>query len=79
MTPYRKGYNAMDYYNSCELLRTVLDQVATGFFNIHEPHFFQDFVQNLIRHDRFKLCADFEAYVECQDRVSQVYKVGQYK
>jgi len=68
------GYNAADYVNSCELLRTVLDQVATGFFNPHERYLFAEFVQNLIKHDRFKLCADFKAYVECQDRVSQVYK-----
>ncbi|XP_076803647.1 glycogen phosphorylase, muscle form-like isoform X2 [Clavelina lepadiformis] len=68
------GYNAREYYERTPELRTALDQIASGFFSPDEPDRFAHFVDNLLNYDRFKLCADFEAYVECQDKVSEAFK-----
>lgn len=29
----------------------------------------------LMHHDRFKVFADYEEYIKCQDKVSELYKV----
>ena len=57
-------------------LRTALDQIASGYFCPNDPHQFAGFVDNLLNHDRFKVCADFEAYLQCQDLVSEAFKVS---
>jgi len=57
-------------------LKTALDQVASGYFNPHEPGQFADFVETLINHDRFKLLADFQSYIDCQARVSETFRVS---
>ena len=57
-------------------LRTALDQIASGYFCPNDPHQFAGFVDNLLNHDRFKVCADFEAYLQCQERVSEAFKVS---
>uniref|UniRef100_A0A8C1A3C1 Alpha-1,4 glucan phosphorylase n=1 Tax=Cyprinus carpio carpio TaxID=630221 RepID=A0A8C1A3C1_CYPCA len=35
---------------------------------------FNDIINMLFHHDRFKVFADYESYVECQERVSALYK-----
>uniref|UniRef100_H2Y4R2 Alpha-1,4 glucan phosphorylase n=1 Tax=Ciona savignyi TaxID=51511 RepID=H2Y4R2_CIOSA len=70
----RSGYNARSFYESVPELKTALDQISSGYFSPLEPDQFQHFVDNLINHDRFKLLADFQSYVECQDRVSEAFK-----
>nr|XP_009861238.1 glycogen phosphorylase, brain form isoform X2 [Ciona intestinalis] len=70
----KAGYNARQFYESVPELKTALDQISSGYFNPMEADQFTHFVENLINHDRFKLLADFKAYVECQDRVSEAFK-----
>lgn len=52
-----------------------MDQISSGYFSPDNPHMFGELVDHLLNHDRFKLLADFEAYVKCQDHVSEVFKV----
>ena len=56
-------------------MKTVIDQIAGGFFNPHDPGLFCKFMENLINFDRFKVLADFQSYMECQDKVAETYKV----
>ncbi|CAG05099.1 unnamed protein product [Tetraodon nigroviridis] len=70
----RKGYNAREYYERLPELKLALDQIQNGLFSPSEPHLFQDLVHMLLNHDRFKVFADFEDYVRCQERVSELYK-----
>nr|BAD98150.1 glycogen phosphorylase [Ascidia sydneiensis samea] len=70
----KDGYNARSFYENVPELRTALDQISSGYFNPNEPDQFAHFVENLIKFDRFKLLADFQSYVECQDKVSAAYK-----
>ncbi|CAH1791854.1 unnamed protein product [Owenia fusiformis] len=71
---WRKGYNPSDYYNSIPELKTCLDQIRGGFFSPNEPNLFADLVNKLLHDDRFALLADYKSYIECQDRVNEVYK-----
>ncbi|XP_053221480.1 glycogen phosphorylase, liver form [Podarcis raffonei] len=69
----RRGYKAQEYYERLPELRQAMDQIKSGFFSPKEPDLFKDLVNMLFHHDRFKVFADYEAYVRCQDNVSQLY------
>uniref|UniRef100_A0A8C2RBW1 Alpha-1,4 glucan phosphorylase n=2 Tax=Artiodactyla TaxID=91561 RepID=A0A8C2RBW1_CAPHI len=70
----RKGYNAHEYYNRLPELQQAVDQINSGFFSPREPDCFKDVVNMLLNHDRFKVFADYEAYVACQAQVDQLYR-----
>uniref|UniRef100_UPI00398E725D glycogen phosphorylase, brain form-like n=1 Tax=Pristiophorus japonicus TaxID=55135 RepID=UPI00398E725D len=70
----KKGYNARDYYDKLPELKQAMDQISSGYFSPKEPELFKDIVDMLMYHDRFKVFADFEAYVKCQEKVSELYK-----
>ncbi|XP_039995137.1 glycogen phosphorylase, brain form isoform X2 [Xiphias gladius] len=70
----RKGYNARQYYERLPELKQAVDQVQSGFFSPEQPELFRDLIAMLMNHDRFKVFADFEAYVRCQERVSELYQ-----
>jgi len=69
----KKGYNAHDYYDKNPELKQCLDQIAGGFFSPEDPSLFKDIANTLLHSDRYMLCADYEAYIKCQERVSQMY------
>ena len=57
------------------MLKRVIDQIRDGFFNPYAPELFHNITDNLLVHgDRFCLLADYEAYIEAQDRVSQQFR-----
>ncbi|XP_022604329.1 glycogen phosphorylase, brain form [Seriola dumerili] len=70
----RKGYNAREFYERLPELKLAIDQVQSGFFSPTEPELFRDLIHMLLNHDRFKVFADYEAYVRCQQRVSDLYQ-----
>lgn len=72
----KKGYNAWDFYNSNAALREVLDQVRDGHFASNgDKDMFRPIWDSLMVHgDKYMLCADFQAYIDCQKRVSETYK-----
>ncbi|CAN8177831.1 unnamed protein product [Coccothraustes coccothraustes] len=70
----RKGYRAQEYYDRLPELRQAVDQLSSGFFSPRQPDLFRDIVNMLMNHDRFKVFADYEAYVKCQEKVSALYK-----
>uniref|UniRef100_A0AAX7UR53 Alpha-1,4 glucan phosphorylase n=1 Tax=Astatotilapia calliptera TaxID=8154 RepID=A0AAX7UR53_ASTCA len=71
----KKGYDAMAYYKKIPELKQVMDQITSGFFSPKNPELFKDLTEMLFKYDRFKVFADFEAYVKCQEKVSKLYKV----
>ncbi|XP_059574407.1 glycogen phosphorylase, muscle form isoform X2 [Alligator mississippiensis] len=70
----RQGYCAKDYYDRLPELKQAMDQLSTGFFSPRQPDLFKDVVNMLMNHDRFKVFADYEAYIKCQEQVSALYK-----
>ncbi|KAG9475372.1 glycogen phosphorylase, muscle form [Eleutherodactylus coqui] len=70
----REGYNARSYYERLPELRQVIDQLNSGYFSPKQPDLFKDIVNMLMNHDRFKVFADYEDYIRCQESVSALYK-----
>ena len=69
-----KGYNPWDYYNSNGELKAVIDLISSGFFSHGDPNLFKPLVDNLLYDDPYLLLADYQSYIECQEKVSQAYK-----
>ncbi|CAG5929606.1 unnamed protein product [Menidia menidia] len=70
----KKGYDAVSYYNRIPELKLAMDQISGGFFSPSQPGLFKDLVNMLMHHDRFKVFADYEDYIKCQEKVSALYK-----
>ncbi|XP_011367273.1 glycogen phosphorylase, muscle form [Pteropus vampyrus] len=70
----QKGYNAQEYYDRVPELRQIIEQLNSGFFSPKQPDLFKDIVNMLMHHDRFKVFADYEDYIKCQERVNALYK-----
>jgi starch phosphorylase len=69
-----RGYNPRGYYESNPNLREAIDQIASGCFSWGDRELFRPLVENLMNHDPFLLLADYQSYVDCQDRVSAAYR-----
>jgi starch phosphorylase len=69
-----KGYRPMDYYDSNPQLREVIDLIRSGFFSRGDTELFKPLIEGLLNDDPYMLLADFQAYVECQQRVAAAYR-----
>jgi glycogen phosphorylase len=69
-----RGYNPWDYYNSNPDLKLVLDRISSGIFSHGDGSLFQPIVDNLLHHDPYLLLADYQSYIDCQDRVAEAYR-----
>jgi glycogen phosphorylase len=70
----KQGYNPREYYENNAELKRVIDRIASGFFSHGDPHLFAPLVDHLLHHDTYMLLADYQSYIECQDRVSKAYQ-----
>ena len=68
-----RGYNPRDFYNKSSELKGVIDLIDSGFFSPENPGLFRSIVDSLMSHDEYLLLADFDAYLECQEKVSKLY------
>src|SRR5208283_3830418 len=68
-----RGYQARDIYETNDQLKAVIDLIASGHFSSGDPELFRPLVDSLLYHDEYLLFADYQSYVDCQDRVSQTY------
>jgi starch phosphorylase len=71
---HKKGYDARKIYNNIPELKQCIDQIDNGFFSPGAPDSFKDLVNVLMNHDRFLTFADYESYIQCQDKVSRLYQ-----
>ncbi len=69
----RRGYRPAAYVERSAELKEVVERIGSGFFSPERPDLYRDMVANLLAHDPYLVCADFDAYVACQDRVAQAY------
>lgn len=70
-----EGYNPWDYYHANAELREVLDMIAGGFFNVEQPDRYQAIFDTLLyKGDHYLLLADYQSYVETQEKVSALYQ-----
>jgi starch phosphorylase len=69
-----KGYNPRSYYESNAELRGVIDAIRSGYFSPRDHDLFRVIVDDLLYKDEYMLMADYESYIDCQDRVSAAYR-----
>jgi glycogen phosphorylase len=68
-----RGYRPRDYYEQNPMLREVLDLIASGALSNGDKERFRPIVDNLLWHDPYFLLADYQSYVDCQNRVSALW------
>jgi len=68
-----QGYTPYSVYSSNPELRETIDLIASGLFSSGDHGLFQPLVNALLTRDDYMLLADYQSYVDCQQRVSDVY------
>lgn len=68
------GYNPWDYYHNNSELKLAIDRISSGFFSHGDPNLFKPLLDSLLYRDQYLLLADYQSYIECQERVSQAYR-----
>ena len=70
----QNGYRPHDIYLRNDSLREVLDGLSSGRFSRGDAGLFQPLVQPLLQDDPYMLLADYQSYVDTQQRVTETYK-----
>ncbi len=68
------GYNPRGIYESNPELRETIDLISSGAFSGGDRDLFRPLVDSLLYHDYYMLLADYQSYVDCQQRVSDAYR-----
>jgi starch phosphorylase len=68
-----EGYAPRSVYESNPELREAIDLVASGAFSGGDRELFRPLVDSLLTRDDYMLLADYQSYVDCQQRVSAAY------
>jgi starch phosphorylase len=69
----KAGYKPWEYYQNNPSLKLVIDRIASGLFSHGDPDLFQPIVNSLLSSDPYFLLADYQSYIDCQERVAAVY------
>jgi starch phosphorylase len=69
-----KGYQPRDFYNKNATLREVIDFIARGEAGRGDVELFRPIVENLLGDDPFLLLADYQAYLDAQEKVSALWR-----
>jgi starch phosphorylase len=70
----QEGYNPRTVYETNAELREAIDLIASGGFSGGDRGLFRPLVESLLNWDGYMLLADYQAYVDCQARVSEAYR-----
>jgi glycogen phosphorylase len=70
------GYHPREIYENNVFLREVIDAISSGRFSRGDRNLFAPLVNDLLNRDPYMLFADYQDYVDCQDRISEAYRDG---
>ena len=68
------GYRSRDVYEQNATLRQVIDFVASCKLGGGDPDLFRPIVDNLLNDDPFLLLADYQGYIDAQEKVSALWQ-----
>jgi starch phosphorylase len=71
---WASGYNPRHLYESIPALRGVIDALYSGQFSRGDRDLFRPLLDSLVYQDSYLLFADYESYIQCQDRVAEAYR-----
>jgi starch phosphorylase len=69
-----QGYDPMRSVESNSELKGVIDLLARGFLSNGDPNLFKPLADSLLYRDEYMLMADYQSYIQCQDRVDKAYR-----
>ncbi|MCB1159802.1 MAG: glycogen/starch/alpha-glucan phosphorylase, partial [Leptospiraceae bacterium] len=69
-----KGYNPQEYINRDPYLPRIFTLIRENFFSREISDLFKPIHDSLIFEDKYMIMADFKAYCDCQNLVSEEYK-----
>ena len=69
----KQGYKPWEYYEQNAELKQTIDKIASGFFSHGDRNLFKPLVDSLMYSDPYMLFADYQSYVDCQERVDAAY------
>jgi starch phosphorylase len=69
-----RGYRSFDWYANNAALKRAVDAIAAGAFSRGDVTLFRPLLDALLHHDEYLVFADFQAYLEGQDRVDRAYR-----
>lgn len=67
------GYNPAAYYHHNPVLQEVIDQISFGVFSRGDRGLFKALIDSLMTRDDYLVLADFESYLDCQDKVGKAW------
>jgi starch phosphorylase len=68
------GYNPSEYYSKNAELKAVMDRLTSGFFSHGDKELFKPMTDSFMHHDPYMLFADYQSYIDCQERASKVFQ-----
>ncbi len=68
------GYRPRAIYESNRALHDAIDLIDSGAFSNGDRERFRPLVESLLVRDEYLLFADYQAYIDCQRRVSAAYR-----
>ena len=68
-----RGYRPWDYYAANPQLKRAIDAIRAGVFSRGNVDLFKSFMDSLLHHDEYMVLADYQAYIDCQERVDELY------
>lgn len=69
-----RGYQPRAYYDKNNELREALDLIRSGHFACGDASLFQPLVEALLNQDEYLVCADYQAYIDCQAEVDRAFR-----
>ncbi|MEW6584221.1 MAG: glycogen/starch/alpha-glucan phosphorylase [Nitrospirota bacterium] len=69
-----KGYNPANVYDANAELKEAIDLISAGFFSKKDMNLFKPLIDSLLCRDEHMVLADYQSYVDCQDRVSAAFR-----
>jgi glycogen phosphorylase len=73
-TAKAQGYRPRTLYEANPALREAIEMIDCGFFSNGDRELFRPLVESLLNRDDYMLFADYQAYIDCQQRVSEAYQ-----
>jgi len=67
------GYNPASFYHANPELKETIDELGSGRFSRGDQNLFKPLIDSLLSQDPYMLLADYQSYIECQDRIDQAY------
>jgi glycogen phosphorylase len=67
------GYHPHAIYESNPELREVIDSILSGHFSRGDSNLFTPLIDGLLNSDPYLLFADYQSYVDCQDKVGTAF------